>query len=76
MSLISKVLFLFLYVCIVMGVCSLVVFVRFDVTLLLFCWFISVWFFEVSLMVAFMLRMLLILLKSLIIPHTRVCGLS
>ena len=67
-----------LFLCNVVDECSIFVFVEDGITLLLFSWSVSVLavrFFH-SLVFDFKFVVLLFLLKSLLIPHTRVCGLS
>ena len=63
-----------LFLCIVVTGCFSVIFVGVGMSLLLSPWYASFWVFKVSLV--FMLEVLLVLLKPLLIPHTRVCGLS
>ena len=63
-------LLVILFLCIVVNECSSVVFVGSGMILMVFLWYVIVLVFRVS------LKVLLVLSKPLLIPHTRVCGLS
>ena len=65
-----------LFLCIVLNECSSVVFVGIGMILLVSLWYVIVLAFEVSLIFVFMLKVLLVLSRPLLNPHTRVCGLS